>query len=80
MGGDKRNEEKRDVLIGSLAKHGIAALVPSRSLTFTIIIGSLVGAIVSAAFFFFSFLGMSAGLSSPFAGGGERGRGRSRSR
>lgn len=71
----------RDVLIGSLAKHGIAALVPSRSFTFTIIIGWLVGAIVGAAFFFFSFLGISADRSSLFVGGGgERGRGRSRSR
>lgn len=44
--------------------------MPSRSLTFTMIMGSVVGASVGAAFLCFSFLGVS-------VGGGERGRGRS---
>ncbi len=70
--GKEGKEETEDVLIGSLAKHGIAALVPSRSFTFTMIIGSLVGASVGAAFFRFSFFGVSAA----FVGGGGRSRSR----
>ena len=70
--------------MGSDARQGIAAFVPSRSLTWTIIMGSPVGA--GAAFFsFFSFFGFSAGggsvaCSTGFSRAGDRGRGRSRSR
>lgn len=70
--------------MGSEARQGIAAFVPSRSLTWTIIMGSPVGA--GAAFFsFFSFLGFSAGsgstaVSTGLPRAGDRGRGRPRSR
>lgn len=70
--------------MGSEARQGIAAFVPSRSLTWTIIMASPLGA--GAAFFsFFSFLGFSAGSGSTdasigFSCAGDRGRGLSRSR
>lgn len=52
-----------NILIGSEAKQGIAALVPNRSLTFTTIIGSPVAA--GAAVFSFSFFGALPPASSP---------------
>lgn len=70
--------------MGSDARQGIAAFVPSRSLTWTMIMGSPVGA--GAAFFsFFSFFGFSVDCGSVFASAGfsrsgDRGRGLSRSR
>lgn len=57
--------DRGDVLIGSEAKHGIEALVPSRSLTFTIIIGSPAGAITTVDFrSLFSLLSFPAFFSS----------------
>ena len=56
--------------MGSEAKQGMEALVPSRSLTLTIIMGSLVGAIFFSFFSFLSFfslLGFSATSSAGFA-------------
>lgn len=82
----KEMERRCVILIGSLAKQGIDALVPNLSLTFTIIISCPTGAIVGAAFFFFSFLGSLSpptSLCAPLAAGGgdaARGRGGSRSR
>jgi len=45
--------------MGSDAKQGIDAFVPNLSLTFTMIISWLVGAIAGLDFFFFSFCGSS---------------------
>ena len=62
-----------DALIGSDARHGIEALVPSRSFTFTMIIASPAGAGAGAGFSFLSFfscLGVS-GFDPSSAGAGS---------
>lgn len=61
--------------IGSDARQGIAALVPSRSLTLTMIIGSPEGALGAGTFFAFSDFSRSSGA---FARTGDRDRSRCR--
>lgn len=84
--GEEGEEGKGDVLMGSLAKHGIEALVPSRSLTFTMIISWEVtaGAAFALGFLSRSFLaGLVDSVSTASGVGCARGReegGGSRSR
>ena len=55
-----------NVLMGSDARQGTAALVPNRLFTLTIIMASAAGAVIVDAAFF-SFFGFSEGFPSVFA-------------
>lgn len=59
-------ERNENVLMGSEARQGTAALVPNRLLTLTIIMASFTGAVIVDAAFF-SFFGFSVGFPAFFA-------------